>query len=154
MLQNKMTYQRFLKWRGISDPRNPILYLTRGVLLCWFEAGFHRFWQRWNPPIGFLAYQLYAALRKAHLLKMPATILSFVAIGLAHDIIGILIIGRFTLKATMVFLCFGCLTVLSRLLQSILRQSFWPSIANALVNAFLVYTSFRFGDTLSSYLVH
>jgi hypothetical protein len=152
MSQKKMTYLRFLKWRGITDPQNPTLYLTRGVISCWFEAGFHRFWQKWNPPIGFLAFKLYVTLRKVHLYKAPATIISFVVIGLAHDIIGILIIGRFTLKATMVFLSFSGFTVLSRRLQSILRQSDWPSIVNALVNAFLIYISFLVGETLSSKL--
>lgn len=117
-----MTYQRFLRWRGISDPRNPVLYLTRRVINCGFEPGFHRFWQKWNPPVAFLAYRLYAALRRSRSLKTAAAILAFTAIGLAHDIVKMVVIGRFTLKGALVFLFFGGFTVLSRSLQSILRQ--------------------------------
>lgn len=145
-----MTYQRFLRWRGISDPRNPVLYLTRGVTRCWFESGFHRFWQKWNPPVAFLAYRLYAALRRSRSLKTPAAILAFTAIGLAHDIVGMVVIGRFTLKGALVFLFLGGFTVLSRSLQSILRRRRWPSVANAILNVLLVYVSFRAGGALNA----
>jgi hypothetical protein len=147
--RERMSYQRFLRWRGISNPRNPTLYLTRGVIRCWFEPGFHRFWQKWNPPVGFLAYRLYSAFRRSRSFRLPATVLTFVTIGLAHDIIGILIIGRFTFKAALVFLCFGCLAMVSRSVQSVLRQHHWPAFANAMVNALLVYVSFRAGNAMS-----
>lgn len=149
-----MTYKRFLRSRGIRDPQNPVLYITHGVVMCWLEPGFHMFWRKWNPPIGFLTYRLYALLRVKRQLRVPATLLVFMICGFCHDLVGIGIVGSLTPRSTLTFLSFGVLSLLSGALQEFLRQVEWPAAANAAVNGGLVWASFTAGSRANSFLLN
>lgn len=121
--------------------------------MCWMEPGFHLFWRKWNPPIGFLTYRLYALLRLNRRLKVPATVLVFMTCGFAHDLVGIGIVGALMPKSTFIFLSFAILSLLSEALQKMLRQAEWPAVANMAVNLALAWASFASGSLANSLIV-
>lgn len=46
-------YKSYLQLRGFGDHHDDWYFVKRGFLECWFAPGFHRFWQTWNPGIGY-----------------------------------------------------------------------------------------------------
>lgn len=143
-----LTYKEFLFSRSICEPTNPWLYVREGLLTCWAESGFYKFWRKWNPPIGYLTYRLYIFLGGGKR-RIPATLITFAVCGFLHDVFGVFIINRLSLKATVIFVVFGLLSLISQI--SIVRsfQERWPNIVNIVINLALVWASFRLGTEIT-----
>jgi hypothetical protein len=136
-------YMYFAKMRGFQS-FNDWPYHRRGFIECWAQPGFHRFWQVWNPGIAYFVYRSYICLGGRRHWLVP-TILAFTLCGLIHTLIVLPFFGRWSYTLVVAFACFGVLTVLSRLLASLLHQERWPAIGNILVNVCLVAGSFDLG---------
>lgn len=57
--QYACNYTLFLKMRGYGDHLNDWIFVKQSFFDCWMQPGFHRFWQIWNPGIGYFAYKVY-----------------------------------------------------------------------------------------------
>jgi len=136
-------YRKFAQMRGFQT-FNDWQYHRRGFLECWAEPGFHRFWQVWNPGIAYFVYRLYIRLGGRKHWLVP-TLASFILCGLIHTIIVAPFLGRWSFSVIVAFTCFGVLTVISRLLQPIIRQEKWATIINVLINVGLILGSFDIG---------
>ncbi len=75
---------------------------------------------------------------------MP-TVLSFTTCGVVHTVIAGPFVGGWGWSLVVAFLCFGLLTVISRLPAPVLRQESWPSVLNLAINLALVIGSFDLG---------
>jgi hypothetical protein len=144
-------YRQYLRQRGYSDHLHDRYFFTKGFLACWAEPGFHRFWQIWNPGIGYLTYRLYRAIGgRNH--RAGATVATFVVNGLVHTLVVCPFHRRWSWTLIVVFLLFGLLTILSRWLEPVLRQERWPAIANLAVNVGSIVLSFDVGFRLNAHL--
>jgi hypothetical protein len=135
-------YRKYARMRGFKT-FNDLPYHRRGFIECWAQAGFHRFWQVWNPGIAYFVYRLFILLGGLKKWTVP-TFLSFVLCGIIHTIIVFPFLG-WSFSVIGAFICFGILTVISRKLAPILRQEKWPGIFNLLINIGLVIGSFDIG---------
>lgn len=137
-------YRHYLRRRGFGNHLHDQSFVIRGFLACWATPGFHRFWQVWNPGIGYLTFRLYLALGgQKH--RHAATVATFAVNGLVHTVVACPFFRRWSWTLIVTFLLFGIMTVLSRGLQPVLRQERWPAIANLAVNVGLVILSFDLG---------
>lgn len=145
------SYRHYLRRRGFGDHLHDRHFVIRGFLACWAEPGFHRFWQVWNPGIGYLTFRLYLALGgRNH--REGATVATFVVNGLVHTVVACPFFRRWSWTLIVAFLLFGILTILSRRLETVLRQEQWPAIANLVVNVGLIVVSFDIGFRLNELL--
>jgi hypothetical protein len=136
-------YIAYTRTRGFKS-FNDGPYHIRGFVTCWAEPGFHKFWQIWNPGIAYFVYCLYIGFGgRKH--RIVGTLISFIICGLAHTIIVLPFIQKWSYTVIVAFGCFGILTIISRYLESILKQKNWPVIINVLVNAGLVIFCFDIG---------
>lgn len=130
--------------RGFKTEINDWPYVRRSFLECWAEPGFHRFWQVWNPGISYFVYRMFLRLGGRRRWVIP-TMLAFLANGLIHNLVGVLLVRHWSWMMVVTFACFGVLTVLSRYLAPLLRQKRWPALLNVPVNVGLVVGSFNVG---------
>lgn len=144
-------YRHYLQRRGFGEHVHDQLFVIRGFLACWAEPGFHRFWQVWNPGIGYPAFRLYLVLggRKR---RGRATVATFVVNGLVHTVVACPLFRRWSWTLIVAFSLFGLLTIMSRRLEPVLRQEQWPAIANLAVNAGLIILSFDIGFRVNALL--
>jgi hypothetical protein len=119
--------------RGYDPSANKLSILKRALFDSWSEPGFHRFWRVWNPGVGHLLYHLYLLLG-GHRIRTIAMILVFTLCGITHDVLVMLIFRRLFFVFTTAFTLFGILAVVSRSLESVLRQERWPRLFNILTN--------------------
>lgn len=139
----------YVRARGFSSLHDwP--FARRAFLECWAEAGFHRFWQVWNPGISFFVYRLYRRLRKT-LGRNAATVVAFVANGLVHNAVACPFIGRWSWTLPVAFLFWGVTTVLFRRLDAPFRLRQWPWPANVVVNVGLVCLGMHLGMEFSAW---
>jgi D-alanyl-lipoteichoic acid acyltransferase DltB (MBOAT superfamily) len=137
-------YARYARMRGFTTEINDWPYVRRSFLECWAEAGFHRFWQVWNPGISYFVYRLFLRFGGRRRWVVP-TLLAFFVNGLIHNMAGVLLVGHWSVMFVVTFTCCGVLTVLSRYLAPILHQRRWPKALNTAVNVALVIASFDLG---------
>jgi hypothetical protein len=137
-------YRAYARMRGFRTEVNDWPYVRRSFIECWAEPGFHRFWQVWNPGIGYFVYRLFLRLGGRRRWTGP-TLLAFPLCGLAHTLIVVPFFGRWAFSVITAFTCFGLLTVASRRASRILRQGRWPVAVNVLVNVACVAGSFDVG---------
>ena len=52
-------YDQYLVFRNYDPAAGKLAVLKRALITSWGEAGFHRFWQVWNPGVGYYLYRLY-----------------------------------------------------------------------------------------------
>lgn len=144
-------YRHYLRRRGFGNHLHDRPFFFRGFLACWAEPGFHRFWQMWNPGIGYLTFRLYLALGgRKH--REGATVATFVVNGLVHTIVACPFFHRWSWTLIVAFLLFGLLTILSRKLEPVLQQERWPAIVNLVVNAGSIILSFDVGFRVNALL--
>ena len=137
-------YKAYVSMRGYGDHLNDGPFLVRSFLTCWAEPGFHRFWQVWNPGIGYSVFRIYLAFGGKRN-RVVATLAAFELCGIAH-VVGVYpFLRRWSLVLPVTFLCFGILTLVSRRLERVLRQDRWPVVANVIVNVGLVIASYDIG---------
>lgn len=136
-------YERFARMRGFVTEINDWPYVRRSFIDCWAEPGFHRFWQVWNPGIAYFVHRLYLRLGGRRRWVVP-TVLSFAICGAVHTAIVAPFLG-WAWSVVVAFVCFGVLTVISRLAVPVLRQERWPTLLNVVVNVALVIGSFDLG---------
>lgn len=127
------SYNQYVILRGYDPSSSKLLILKRALVDSWGEPGFHRFWRVWNPGIGHLLYRLYLALG-GNRIRLLATMLVFTLCGFMHDVLVMLIFRRPFVAFTAAFVFFGILAVISRSLESILRQERWPRLLNVFAN--------------------
>lgn len=155
-------YKSYLQLRGFGTHHDDWFFVKRGFIECWFAPGFHRFWQTWNPGIGYFTYRLYlwligiglARKRKKNL----AILLTFLINGLIHNLVAVIILQRCSFPLPFTFFALGVLTVLSYALERKLFFIHWPMIFHFVVNVGLIIISFEFGfrmdDILQRMLFH
>ena len=143
-------YTRYARMRGFKS-LNDWPYHRRGFIECWAEPGFHRFWQVWNPGIAYFVWRLYIRLGGRHHWVLP-TLAAFILCGVAHHVVALFLLGRWSYTIITAFTSFGVLTVLSRLFARRLRQRRWPVVLNVLVNVGLVIGSMDLGFRLDRLL--
>jgi hypothetical protein len=137
-------YRAYARRRGFTTQINDWPYVRRSFVECWGSPGFHRFWQIWNPGIAYFVYRLFIKLGGRKHWVGP-TFLAFTLCGLAHTLVVVPFVGRWSFSVITAFGCFGALTIASRLSAPFLRQERWPTVANVLVNVALVCGSFDVG---------
>ena len=136
-------YEEYARMRGFRT-FNDWPYHRRGFIECWAEPGFHRFWQVWNPGIGYFVHRLFPLLGGRRRWVFP-TIAAFTINGSVHTLVVAPFLGRWAWSFIAATACFGLLTVLSRLGARALRQPRWPWPLNAALNVGLVVGSFDIG---------
>ena len=137
-------YARYARMRGFTSEINDWPYVRRAFFECWAEPGFHRFWQVWNPGISYFVYRLFLRLGGRRRWVAP-TLLAFFTNGLLHNMVGVLLVGHWSVMFVVTFTWCGVLTVMSRHLAPLLRQGRWPTALNTAVNVGLVIGSFDLG---------
>lgn len=143
-------YEKYARMRGFTS-FNDRPYHRRGFIDCWWQPGFHRFWQVWNPGISYFVYRLFIRLGGLKHWVAP-TILAFALNGLVHTIVIWLLFGRWSYTLIVTFTCFGLLTVLNRKLEPVLQQDRWPLLVNLLLNVSFVIGSFDLGFRVNTVL--
>jgi hypothetical protein len=145
--QRRQHYREYLSLRGYDPDASKWAVLRRALLESWAQPGFHRFWQVWNPGIGYLLYRLYVLLggRRRRGLATPAV---FLICGFVHDAAVMAMFRQPFVAFSCAFLCFGLLVIASRRLEPWLRQHHWPILANISVNVLLVAVSLHAGVAL------
>ena len=136
-------YRRFARMRGF-ETFNDWPYHRRGFIECWAEPGFHRFWQVWNPGIAYFVYRAFLGLGGRRNYVVPV-LGAFFLCGVAHTLLVAPFLGRWSFSVIIAFSGFGVATVLSRVLEPVLRQERWPAACNVLLNAGLVAAGFDVG---------
>lgn len=145
------SYECYLKMRGYGNHLNDWFFFKRGFLACWLEPGFHRFWQVWNPGIGYFAYKLYV-LFGGNQRKNLATVAAFVLNGLIHNLIASLLFWRWDFPLPFTFLSFGIFTIISRWLDTFFEVQKLPAVLHLIINVGLVILSFDFGFAMNDLL--
>jgi len=144
-------YQHYLQRRGFGHHLHDQSFFLRGFLACWAEPGFHRFWQSWNPGIGYLTFRLYLALGgRKH--REGATVATFVLNGLVHTVVACPFFHCWSWTLIVAFLLFGVLTILNRRIEPVLRQERWPAVVNVAANVGLIILSFDVGFRVNALL--
>jgi hypothetical protein len=157
-----LDYKRYLKFRGFGDHVNDWVFVKRGFLECWLAPGFHRFWQTWNPGIGYFTYRLYNRIVGKRLVQRRkqniAIVLTFLINGVIHNLLVMLIQWKSSFPLPFTFFVFGVFTVIFRELSPKMRVENWPKIIHLGINVGLVIVSFDFGfwmdDLLHKILIH
>jgi hypothetical protein len=145
-------YKRYLALRGFGNHDNDWIFVKRGFLACWWQPGFHRFWQMWNPGIGYFAYKVYLSCGGRNRRNI-ATMAAFLVNGLAHNLVFSLFLWRWDFPLPFTFASFGILTIIFRLLDEHIDMTRWPSVFHLAVNVGLVILSFDFGFRMND-LMH
>ena len=140
-------YREYLSLRGYNPDDSKWSVLRRPLFESWAEPGFHRFWQVWNPGIGYLLFCLYLLLGGRQR-RTLTTVVVFLVCGFLHDVAVMIMFRQPFLAFSCAFLCFGLLTVASRGFEPQLRQDRWPTLANVTMNVLLVALSVHAGVTL------
>ena len=131
--KHSKTYDQYLILRNYDPAAGKLVILKRALIDSWFEAGFHRFWQVWNPGIGYLLYSLYRRLGgNQH--RLVASMIVFTLSGFLHDLAVMLIFRRQFVAFTAAFILFGALALLNRTTEPCLRQDRLPRWVNAIWN--------------------
>ena len=136
----------FYPKRGYKYPLQSGDLLLRWWFLSFAQPGFHRFWRVWNPLLGYLLFLFYVALGGK---KRPfiATFVVFSCCGFVfHDLLTLK--DAIELDMTISFMIWAVLCDLSRRYQLHKIQEKWPWIANAMVNALLLYCGKEAGSFL------
>lgn len=144
-------YKLYLKLRGFGEHVNDWAFVKRGFLDPWLQPGFHRFWQTWNPGIGYFAYRMYLSLGGKHRQNW-AIIAAFLVNGLVHNLIGSLILWRWDFPLPFTFTLFGFLTIVSKWLDQHVNMDRWPWVVHLAINVSLVILSFDFGFRMNELL--
>ncbi len=144
-------YKQFLKLRGFEDHVHDGFFVRRGFLECWLQPGFHRFWQVWNPGIGYFAYRVYLLFGGKNR-QTTATIMAFLINGLVHNLTISLIMWRWDFPLLFTFTLFGILTVISRWLDGHIDMTKWPRLLHLTINVSLVVLAFDFGFRMNGIL--
>lgn len=145
-------YKAYLGMRGFGTHINDRSFAMRGFVTCWWEPGFHRFWQSWNPGIGYLTYKFYLLLGgKKH--QNLATIATFLVNGLLHNLVVIPFVKRCDFPLPFTFLCFALFTVGFRWLDNYIDLEKLPDICHLCLNVGLVILSFEFGFYVDDHIV-
>jgi hypothetical protein len=149
-------YREYLKLRGYGEHVNDWFFVKRGFLECWFEPGYHHFWQLWNPGIGYFTYRLYRRLGGKGLgtrgRQNQNIILTFLVNGIVHNLIVMIFMWKLSIPLPFTFLAFGVFTVLFRELGRIVDFSTWPKLIHFAINTGLVIISFNFGFRMDDLL--
>ena len=144
-------YKQFLKLRGFGDHVNDWYFVKRGYLECWLQPGFHRYWQTWNPGIGYFAYEVYLFCGGKYRQNI-ATLAAFLVSGLVHNFVVSLIFWRWDFPLPFTFTLFGILTIAFRWLDGHTNMKQWPRIYHLVLNITLVIISFDFGFRMNNLL--
>jgi hypothetical protein len=144
-------YRQYLKLRGFGNHVNDWIFFKRGFLECWLQPGFHRFWQVWNPGIGFFAYKMYLYFGGRERQK-TATIAAFLLNGMAHNLLVSLLLWRWDFPLPFTFTLFGILTLFFRWLERYINMNNWPPICHLVINVGLVILSFDVGFRMNDLL--
>lgn len=144
-------YKQYLKLRGFEDHVHDWIFVKRGYLGCWLQPGFHRFWQVWNPGIGYFTYKLYLSFGGKDK-RNTATIAAFFVNGLIHNLVISLFLWRWDFPLPFTFILLGVLTVLFRWLDRPIKMNKWPRICHLALNIGLVLLAFDFGFFMSGLL--
>lgn len=145
-------YKQYLWLRGFGDHLHDAHFVQRGFLECWFEPGFHRFWQVWNPGIAYFTYRLYLWLGGRERQGL-ATMAVFLLNGIFHNVIVSLLLQRWAFPLPFTFLSFGVFTVIFRWLDIYFPLARLPRICHFMINVGLVVLSFEFGFYMNGRLV-
>jgi hypothetical protein len=137
-------YKSYLRLRGYGNHLNDWHFVKRGFITCWFAPGFHRFWQVWNPGIGFFTYRLYLRLGGKKN-QNQRTILVFFLNGVIHNLVVMLFLWRLSIPLPFTFLAFGIFAVVFRELAKCIQFEKFPKLILLLINVGLVILSFDFG---------
>jgi hypothetical protein len=137
-------YKKYLKLRGYGNHLHDWLFVKRGFLECWLAPGFHRFWQVWNPGIGYFTYRFYLRLGGKERQNL-ATILVFFLNGLIHNLVVSLFFWRWSFPLPFTFLSFGIFAVIFRELARYVQFERIPKFIHLVINVGLVILSFDFG---------
>lgn len=146
-------YKQYLLMRGYQGHVNDWFFVKRGFIECWSAPGFHRFWQVWNPGIGYFTYKIYLPFRRNNRQNL-GTIMTFLINGLIHNIVIIPFMRRWDFPLPFTFLCFGLFTVGFRWLNQFINLKKLPGICHLLINIGLILTSFKIGFELNCLLFH
>jgi len=144
-------YKQYLKLRGYGNHVNDWFFVKRGFLECWLQPGFHRFWQVWNPGIGYFAYKVYLSCGGKDR-QNTATIAAFLVNGLVHNLIVSLILWRWDFPLPFTFTLFGVLTIAFKWLDKHVNMNRWPRFCHLALNVGLVILSFDFGFRMNDLL--
>lgn len=144
-------YLDYLQLRGYGGHLNDVFFVRRGFLECWLEPGFHRFWQVWNPGIGYFTYRLYLKLGGKDR-QAAATMAVFLVNGLIHNLVGNLLTWSWDFPLPFTFSLCGGLTVLSRALDPYLQLERWPRAIHLALNVGCVLLAFDFGFRMNDIL--
>lgn len=144
-------YREYLRLRGFGTHINDWFFVKRGFVECWWEPGFHCFWQVWNPGISYFTYKFYLLLG-GNKRQNRATITAFVINGLVHNLVVIPILQRWDFPLPFTFLCFGLLTVGFRWLGRHIDLKKLPDICHLCINIGLVMLSFKIGFYINNHL--
>jgi len=136
-------YNKYLILRKYDPSSGKLRILKRALLDSWGEPGFHRFWQVWNPGIGYFLYRLYR-LFGGNRNRLISTILVFVLCGLLHDAIVMLIFQKPFVAFTVAFILFGVLALINRAIEPIIDQKRWPRLLNTISNVSCLAISIHF----------
>ena len=145
-------YKQFLRYRGFGEHLNDRYFARRGFLECWMEPGFHRFWQVWNPGIGYLAYKLYILLG-GNKRQKTATVITFLINGITHNLIVSILLWRWELPLPFTFLSFGIFTIASRSVCRYLDLTYLPKAFHLALNIGLIIISFNFGFAMNALII-
>ena len=146
-------YKRYLLLRGYQGHVNDWFFFKRSFLECWWQPGFHRFWQIWNPGISYFTYKLYLSLG-GNKRRALGTITAFLINGIVHNLVVIPFLGRWDFPLPFTFLCFGLLTVGFNWLDGHINLQKLPWICHLFINVGLVLVSFEIGFQSNRLLVH
>jgi hypothetical protein len=145
-------YKEYLRLRDFGTHINDWFFVKRGFVECWWQPGFHRFWQAWNPGISYFTYKFYLFLG-GNKRQNLATIIVFLVNGLIHNLVVIPFLKRWDFPLPFTFLCFGLLTVCFRWLDRHTNLEKLPDICHLCINVGLVILSFKFGFYVNDHVV-
>jgi hypothetical protein len=138
------SYDQYLILRNFDPSAGKLVILKRALIDSWGEPGFHRFWQVWNPGVGYLLYRCYRWLGGYHH-RLVATMAVFTLCGFLHDLMVMLIFRRPFMAFTAAFILFGGLALINRAVEPFLGQDRWPRWLNGIGNvgclAVSIYTA-------------
>ena len=149
-------YKSYLHLRGFGIHHDDWFFVKRGFIECWFAPGFHRFWQTWNPGIGYFTHRLYRWLIGKGLdgknRKYLAVLLTFLINGIIHNLVAMIILRRGNFPLPFTFLALGVFTVISSALEKQISFISWPRVVHFAVNTSLIIIAFDFGFRIEDLL--
>jgi hypothetical protein len=91
---------------------------TYEVLVVPFLAeSLSEFWRRWNPVWGYWLARLFYQPLRSRIPRPVAVLLTFVASGVVHNLLAVLLTGRLSLFTTLFFALLGSGVVIADLLH-------------------------------------